>query len=92
MVTPLVFLLMRDLAFQLEIDEEGIRAKRLGSRKTILFTDIEKIQGDSWGVTLTDSSEKIDFGRFLENYEHIREYLFRASQAGKVTPLEDLLG
>jgi hypothetical protein len=90
--TPLVVLFIRDLAFQLEIDEEGVRAKRFSSRNAILFTDVEKIEGDSWGMTLADSSRrKISFSRFLDNYEHIREYLFRACQAGKVTPLEDLL-
>jgi hypothetical protein len=81
-----------DLAFQLKIDDDGVQAKWLGSKKTILFTDIEKIEGGEWRVILTDSSKKkIGFGRILENYEHVREYLFRACQAGRVTPLEDLL-
>lgn len=83
---------VRDMAFQLKVDEDGVQARRFGSKQVILFTNVEKIEGGDWSVTLSDSSkQKIGFSRFLENYGHIKEYVFRACQAGKVTPLEDLL-
>jgi hypothetical protein len=92
LIVPILCLAVRDLAFVLRVNEDGVYVKWLGSKRTIFFTNIENIEGDSWGVILTDSSRrKIGFSRFLENYTHVREYLLRACQAGKVTPFENLL-
>ncbi len=80
-IIPNVIVFAGDLLFVLKVDEDRVSARRFGIDTTIDFTNVEKLSVSNLLIeTLTvvnTSSRKIDFHKYLQNYENVKRYLTR---------------
>lgn len=73
---------IRDLTFELEVDEDAVRARWLRGARTIPFARTTKVdvRGEALGESLSivdRSRKKIAFTKFLPDYESVKRYILR---------------
>ena len=78
---PNVILISGDLLFVLKVEEDRVRARRFGRDTAIDFSSVKKLNVSLWPIeilTVTDTSlKKIDFHKYLQDYENVKRYLTR---------------